>query len=213
MKQWNKIYHSSSYFYSYIRIFSGRPWLLYSEANFLTDAKELTSNSMASTLAEGISLTIASLTSLPAAIFLTAIITWTPRKARTRAVSVPIPLDAPMITMSKQQIKNEQQKLLIYKAHTYVNQLPLMFKTSTYFLQLCRPCPIQKQKSRKCPKHQYQRKIKNFHISEFSSSLKLKERGGGGVVGFGIQNSFLKIPQILMFFQDSTMFILSTTQK
>jgi hypothetical protein len=52
---------------------------------------------MASTLAEGISLTIASLTSLPAAIFLTPIITWTPRNARTRAVSVPIPLDAPKI--------------------------------------------------------------------------------------------------------------------
>ncbi|ESR35209.1 hypothetical protein CICLE_v10006331mg [Citrus x clementina] len=88
-----------------------------------------------------------------------------------------------------------------------------MFKTSTYFLQLCRPCPIQKQKSRKCPKHQYQRKIKNFHVSEFGSSLKLKEgahRGGGGV---GIRNFFRKIPQILMFFQDSTMFILSTTQK
>lgn len=135
---------------------------------------------MASTLAEGISLTIASLTSLPAAIFLTAIITWTPRKARTRAVSVPMPLDAPM-TMSKQQIKNEYQKLLINKAHTYVNQLPLMFKTSTYFLQLCRPCPIQKPKSRKCPKHQYQRKIKNFHISEFGSSLKLKEGAPGGL--------------------------------
>lgn len=84
--------------HTYTRIFSGRPWLLKSEANFLTDAMELRSNSIASTLAEGFSLTIASWTFLPAVILRTAIITWTPRSARTRAVSVPMPLDAPVIT-------------------------------------------------------------------------------------------------------------------
>lgn len=56
---------------------------------------ELRSNSSTSTLAVGISLTIASLTVFPAARFLTPIVTWTPRNERTRAVSVPIPLDAP----------------------------------------------------------------------------------------------------------------------
>lgn len=54
---------------------------------------------MASTLAVGISLTIDSLTSFPAAMFLTAMITWTPLNARTRVVSVPIPLDAPETTV------------------------------------------------------------------------------------------------------------------
>ena len=77
---------------------SGRPEELNSSANFLTDAIELRSNSIASILAVGFPLTIASLTSLPAVIFLTPITTWTPRKARTRAVSVPIPLDPPAKT-------------------------------------------------------------------------------------------------------------------
>ena len=72
---------------------------LKSDANFLTDDSELRSNSMASTLALEISFTIASLTSFPAAMFLMAMITWTPRNARTRVVSVPIPLDAPEITL------------------------------------------------------------------------------------------------------------------
>lgn len=87
-------------FFSYIRMFSGRPEEINSDTNFLTDAIELRSNNMASTLAVGISLSIASLTSFAAVIFLTPMITWTPRKARTRAVSVPIPLVAPVITMS-----------------------------------------------------------------------------------------------------------------
>lgn len=82
-------------FFTYIKRFNGRPDDLKSEANFFTDANELRSNSIVSTLAAGISLTIVSLTSFPAAIFLTAMITWTPRKARTRLVSDPIPLDAP----------------------------------------------------------------------------------------------------------------------
>lgn len=82
---------------SYIRIFNGRPEELYSDANFLTDAIELRSSSMTSMLAVGISLRIAVLTSLPASVFLTAMMTWTPRKARTRVVSRPRPLDAPGI--------------------------------------------------------------------------------------------------------------------
>jgi len=66
-----------------------------SEANFLTDAKELRSNSSTSTLAVGISLIISSLTVFPAVKFRTPITTWTPRNARTLAVSAPMPLDAP----------------------------------------------------------------------------------------------------------------------
>lgn len=80
---------------SYMRRFKGRFNDLYAAANFLTDTIELKSNSMASTFAVGLSFTIASLTSLPATMFLTAMITWTPRRARTRAVSVPMPLEAP----------------------------------------------------------------------------------------------------------------------
>lgn len=82
-------------------MFRGQPEELNSEANFLTDDNEVRSNSMASILAVGISLTIASFTSLPAAIFLTPIITWAPRSARTRVVSVPIPLDAPAMKICR----------------------------------------------------------------------------------------------------------------
>ena len=42
-----------------------------------------------------ISLIIVSLTELPESTFLTAMTTWAPRSARTRAVSLPIPLEAP----------------------------------------------------------------------------------------------------------------------
>jgi len=84
---------------SYIKMFNGRPEDLKSDANLLTESIELRSNSRASTFAEGISLSIVSLTSLAAIIFLTPITTWTPRKASTRVVSVPIPLDAPVTTM------------------------------------------------------------------------------------------------------------------
>lgn len=62
-------------FITYIKRFNGRPDDLKSEANFFTDANELRSNSMVSTLAEGISVTIASLTSFPAVIFRTAMMT------------------------------------------------------------------------------------------------------------------------------------------
>jgi len=80
-----------------MRIFSGKPEELYLDANSRTEDIEQRSSSITSTLALGISLCISSLTLLPESTFLTAITTWTPRKARTRAVSVPIPLDAPEI--------------------------------------------------------------------------------------------------------------------
>lgn len=78
-------------------MFSGKPLESYSAANFLTDAKELRSNSKTSTLAFGISLRISSLTLFPAFMFLVAITTCTPRNARTRDVSKPIPPVAPEI--------------------------------------------------------------------------------------------------------------------
>lgn len=97
----SKIKPQISYFVniqsSYMRIFSGRPEELKSAANFLTDAIELRSNSIALIFAEGFSLIIVPWTSLVAAMFLTPITTWTPRNARTLAVSFPIPLDAPEI--------------------------------------------------------------------------------------------------------------------
>jgi len=86
--------------FSYIKMFNGRPEEINSDANFLTDSNELRSNSMTSILAVGISLSIASLILLAVTLFLTAIITWTPRKARTRVVSTPIPLDAPVVIPS-----------------------------------------------------------------------------------------------------------------
>ena len=55
---------------------------------------------MTSILAFGISLSICSLTFLPASVFLTAIMTWAPRNARTRVVSTPRPLDAPEIQIN-----------------------------------------------------------------------------------------------------------------
>lgn len=90
--------------WTYTKIFNERPLDLNWDANFFTDSIELRSNSIASTLAAGISLTIASLTSFPAGRFLTPIKTCTPRSARTRAVSVPIPLEAPAILISKNQV-------------------------------------------------------------------------------------------------------------
>ena len=80
---------------SYISMFKGRPDEQYSVANFLTDARELRSNSITSILALGVSLIILSLTFVPVSVFLTAITTCTPCKASTRAVSAPIPLEAP----------------------------------------------------------------------------------------------------------------------
>lgn len=89
---------------TYVRRFNGRFKELNSAVNFLPDAIELKSNPMASILALRFPLTNASLTSLPASIFLTLITTWTPRNASTRAVSTPVSLDAPN-TNDTHQIK------------------------------------------------------------------------------------------------------------
>lgn len=97
---------------SYMRRLSGRPEDLKSDAKLFTDAKELRSSSMVSSLADGICFRIASLTSLPADVFLTAITTWTPRSARTRAVSVPRPLEAPEIAPWKNHNENGVQLVL-----------------------------------------------------------------------------------------------------
>ena len=83
------------------------------DANSRTEDIEQRSSSITSTLALGISLSISSLTLLPESTFLTAITTWTPRKARTRAVSVPIPLDAPEI--------RQRNKL---KAYPIIDEIP-----------------------------------------------------------------------------------------
>ena len=81
--------------FPHMRTLRGRPEELYFDANFSTDANELRSNSITSILAVGISSSISFLTCLPASTFLTAMTTWAPHLARVRAVSTPMPLDAP----------------------------------------------------------------------------------------------------------------------
>lgn len=103
-----------------MRRFRGRLEELYSDANFLTDAIELRSNSITSILAPGISFSIASLTLLPLSVFLTAIITCTPRKARTRVVSTPIPLDAPKVCTKR---KNRDAQIAQFQIYIYSNHI------------------------------------------------------------------------------------------
>lgn len=83
---------------SYTSIFRGRPQVLNSKANFLTDSMELRSSSITSNFALELSLIIASLICLAALTSLIPITTWTPRNASTRAVSAPMPLVAPAQT-------------------------------------------------------------------------------------------------------------------
>nr|GMC80947.1 apolipoprotein N-acyltransferase [Ipomoea batatas]GMC83129.1 apolipoprotein N-acyltransferase [Ipomoea batatas] len=86
-----------------LRRFKGKPEALYSDTNFLIEAMELRSNSMTLTLALGISLTILLATALPLSRLRTAKITCTPRKARTRAVSAPMPHEGP-VTMAMRSV-------------------------------------------------------------------------------------------------------------
>lgn len=67
------------------------------EANLLTEAMELRSSSRTSIRATRILATMASLASSPVETLRTAMTTCTPRNARTRAVSSPMPLDAPAL--------------------------------------------------------------------------------------------------------------------
>ena len=67
-----------------------------SEANLLTEAMEMRSSSRTSILAPGILATMASLATSPAETLRTAMTTCTPRSTRTRAVSSPMPLVAPV---------------------------------------------------------------------------------------------------------------------
>jgi hypothetical protein len=73
-----------------------------SEANLLTEAMELRSSSRTSILASGVLATMASLAMSPAETLRTAMTTRTPRSARTRAVSSPMPLVAPAERASAQ---------------------------------------------------------------------------------------------------------------
>lgn len=102
--QKNKISHlllarmrrNFSFFNAYMRMFNGTFRDLNFEVNLATDDIELRSNSNTSIWAPGTSSIIDLLISLPADTFLTPMITRTPRSARTHAVSVPIPLVAPV---------------------------------------------------------------------------------------------------------------------
>lgn len=85
---------------AYTRMFRGRFRALKFSANLLTDDIELRSRSSISIFAAGTCLAISSLTRAPADEFLTPITTCTPRIARTRHVSAPIPLEAPARNIS-----------------------------------------------------------------------------------------------------------------
>ena len=94
---------------TYTRMLSGRPLAAKSAANLRTEAMEERSSSMMSRLAAGVSARKAWRTVSAATRFLAAMTTWAPRAARTRAVSAPIPLDAPGLgwTESDQHVGQE----------------------------------------------------------------------------------------------------------
>ena len=81
--------------YTYINIFKGVPIDTKLLQKSRTDCRELTSTRITWSLASLISIWINLFAFSPASTFLTAITTCTPRKANTRVVSRPIPLDAP----------------------------------------------------------------------------------------------------------------------
>lgn len=78
-----------------MRMLRGRHMVIYLFAKFLTDSSELTSSSITSMVALGQPINMVSLHFVAASTFLAAIITCTPRKARTRAVSRPMPVVGP----------------------------------------------------------------------------------------------------------------------
>ena len=80
-----------------MRMLRGRLRDWNSEANLLTEDMELRSSSSTSTLAPGIFAAMASWAARPAETLRTAMTTCTPRIARTRSVSSPMPLDAPAL--------------------------------------------------------------------------------------------------------------------
>jgi hypothetical protein len=82
---------------TYMRMLRGKFRESKLEANLLTEAMELRSSSRTSIRATGILATMASLALSPAETLRTAMTTCTPRNARTRAVSSPMPLDAPAL--------------------------------------------------------------------------------------------------------------------
>lgn len=75
----------------------GRPMEMYSFANFLTDSSELTSSCITSMVALAQPFIMFSLHFVADSTFLAAIITCTPLKASTRALSRPIPLVGPVM--------------------------------------------------------------------------------------------------------------------
>ena len=81
--------------YTYINIFKGVPIDMKLLQKSCTDCRELTSICITWSLASFIFVWINLFAFSPASTFLTAITTCTPRKANTRVVSRPIPLDAP----------------------------------------------------------------------------------------------------------------------
>ena len=85
--------------YTYINIFKGVPIDMKLLQKSCTDCRELTSTCITWSLAYFISVRINLFAFSPASTFLTAITTFTPRKANTRVVSRPIPLDAPAFQM------------------------------------------------------------------------------------------------------------------
>ena len=79
----------------YINMLRGRSRALKLSKNVLTDFTELRSSCSISTRADLFSSKMSCLASFAASMFLAAIMTWAFRRAKTRAVSKPIPLAPP----------------------------------------------------------------------------------------------------------------------
>lgn len=84
---------------NYIKMLSGRLRAKKLSANALTDFNELRSSFRISIRALAFSFKICCFASFAASIFLAAIITWAFLRAKTRAVSKPIPLAPPVDKM------------------------------------------------------------------------------------------------------------------
>ena len=98
----------------HIRMLRGSPVERKVSANDRTDLMEQRSSFRTSTLAEPLDFKILSLEAFPASVFLAAMMTWAPLRAKTLAVSSPIPLAPPLdtrIRIVRERKKNRGREL------------------------------------------------------------------------------------------------------
>lgn len=99
--------------HDYIKMLRGRPNERNLSAKALTDLSELRSSFKTSTLAVGVHCRMCRCTSSAAAMFLAAMMTWAPLRAKTLAVSAPIPLAPPGLHVDSKVNVNFWMSLLI----------------------------------------------------------------------------------------------------